>query len=220
MFGLIGGVFLGGVISAGIAREKTARIMDALSLSILPLIAAERIGENRIEDFDISRPLDNAFLAKSFLAVGEEEPCLATYYVAAAVAVVLFIVLAFRFTRKEQAGNLTIAFLLLFGAASIVTESLRYDRFLSISCVGLQQIAAALMLALGVILAVRRSKNPKSAMAVAAIVSLLLITGIVIGLEFALDRTTWNKILLYILMILTVSIPAALGLILLKKTKE
>ena len=220
MFGLIGGVFLGGVISAGIAREKTARIMDALSLSILPLIAAERIGENRIEDFDISRPLDNAFLAKSFLAVGEEEPCLATYYVAAAVAVVLFIVLAFRFTRKEQAGNLTIAFLLLFGAASIVTESLRYDRFLSISFVGLQQIAAALMLALGVILAVRRSKNPKSAMAVAAIVSLLLITGIVIGLEFALDRTTWNKILLYILMILTVSIPAALGLILLKKTKE
>ena len=53
-------------------------------------------------------------------------------------------------------------FLLLFGAASIVTESLRYDRYLSVSFVGLQQIAAACMLALGVALAVKRSgrKSP------------------------------------------------------------
>ena len=77
-------------ISARIARENTGKILDILSLSILPLIAAERIAENRIEDFDISRPLDNAFLSKSFLAVGLDEPCLATYYVAAAVAIVLF----------------------------------------------------------------------------------------------------------------------------------
>ncbi len=221
MFGLIGGVFLGGFISAGIAKEKTGHILDVLSLSVLPLIAAERFGENRIEDFDISRPLDNAVLSGSFLAVGEEEPCLATYYVAAAVAVALFAVLAFRFIRKEKEGNLTIAFLLLFGAATIITESLRYDRFLSISFVGLQQIAAALTLALGVILAVRRSESPRSFTAIAAIISLPLITGAVIGLEFALDRTTWNKIAIYAFMVLTVSIPSALGLILLKKpTKE
>ena len=69
MFGLIGGVFTGGFISARIARENTGKILDTLSLSILPLIAAERIAENRIEDFDISRPLDNAFLSKSFLAI-------------------------------------------------------------------------------------------------------------------------------------------------------
>ena len=220
MFGLIGGVFTGGFISARIARENTGIILDTLSLSILPLIAAERIAENRIEDFDISRPLDNAFLSKSFLAVGLDEPCLATYYVAAAVAIVLFIVLAFRFVRNKQAGNLTIAFLLLFGAASIVTESLRYDRFLSISFVGLQQIAAALMLALGVILAVKRSGRPRSVPAIAAIISLPLMTGIIIGLEFALDRTTWNKILIYILMIFTVSIPATLGLFMLKNAKK
>ena len=220
MFGLIAGVFLGGTISAGIAKEKTGKILDALSLSVLPLIAAERIGENRIEDFDISRPLDNAALSRSFLAVGQEEPCLATYYVAAAVAIALFVVLAFRISRKEPAGNLTIAFLLLFGAASIVTESLRYDRFLSISFVGLQQIAAALTLALGVILAVKRSGKAGSATAIAAIISLPIITGIVIGLEFALDRTTWNKIMIYAVMILTVSIPAWLGMKLLKNNKE
>ena len=115
MFGLIGGMWLGGLISSKIMKEKTGKVLDALSLAMLPLIAAERFGENRIEDFDISRPLDSTFLQGSFLAVGEDEPCLATYYVAAAVAVIIFLVLAFRFVRKERAGAVTIAFLLLFG---------------------------------------------------------------------------------------------------------
>ena len=149
MFGLIGGLFLAGWISARVMNEKSGKILDALSLSVLPLIAAERIGESRIEDFDISRPIDSDFLARSFLAVGEEEPCLATYYLAAAVAAALFIVLAFRFVRREKDGSLTVAFLLLFGASAIITESLRYDRFLSISFVGLQQVAAAIIASAG-----------------------------------------------------------------------
>ena len=131
----------------------------------------------------------------------------------------MFAVLAFRFIRKEKEGSLTIAFLLLFGAATIITESLRYDRFLSISFVGLQQIAAALTLALGVILAVRNSGSTRSFPAIAAIISLPLITGAVIGLEFALDRTMWNKLLIYIVMIGTVAIPTTLGMILLSKKK-
>ena len=217
MFGLIGGVFLGGWLSARIAKEKTGTILDILSLAVLPLIAAERIGENRIEDFDISRPLDGGRLAESFLSTGGDEPCLKTFYIAAAAAVILFAVLAVRFCRKEKEGSTAIAFLLLFGASAIITESLRYDRFLSISFVGLQQVAAALTLAVGMILAVRRNNRPKSGIAVAAIISLPLMVGLVIGLEFALDRTTWNKILIYIAMIITVGIPALLGLKLLKQ---
>ena len=220
MFGMIGGVFLGGWISAKILKVKTGRILDMLSLSVLPLIAAERIGENRLDYFDISRTLDSSFLKGSFLAVGEDEIYLATYYVAAAVAVILFIVLLISAAKSGMDGRLTIRFLLLFGAASIITESLRYDFFLSVSFVGLQQVAAALMLALGDILAIRRSNRPKSDLAIAAIVSLPLMVGAVIGLEFALDRTTWNKVLIYLLMIITVGIPAGLGMKLLSSEKE
>lgn len=219
MFGLIGGIWLGGFISSKIAKEKTGRILDALSLAVLPLIAAERFGENRIEDFDISRPLDSSFLQRSFLAVGEDEPCLATYYVAAAVAAVLFVVLAFRLVRREKPGTVTVAFLLLFGAASIITESLRYDRFLSITFVGLQQVAAAVMLAIGVILSIRRSGRPKSVLAIIAILSIPVMVGAVIGLEFALDRTNWNKILVYLGMIIIVGLPSGLGLKLLSQGK-
>lgn len=217
MFGLICGAYCGGRISACIMKEKPGRISDAISIALLPMIAAERIGESRIGDFDVSRPLDSDFLSGSFLSVGEDEPVLATYYIAAAVALVLFIVLAVRLTRHEQDGVLTNVFFLLFGAATIITESLRYDFFLSITFVGLQQVAAAMMLAAGVILAIRRSHGSKSAAGICAIISLPVMVGIIIGLEFALDRTTWNKFLIYAGMIITVSIPAVLGMILLRK---
>lgn len=218
MFGLIGGVYLGGWISAKITKERTGRIFDVLSLALLPLMAAERIGESRIDDFDVSRALDSEVMKNSFLAVHEDEPVLATYYVAAFMMVVLFVALLIRACRKyEQDGNLTVVFLLVFGAASIILESLRYDFFLSISFVGLQQVAAALTLGLGVILAAKRSNRPKSALAIAAYISLPLMVGAVIGLEFALDRTNWNKILVYAVMIITVCIPAVLGLKLLDK---
>jgi len=217
MFGLIGGVFLGGWAASRIMKEKTAKVLDILSVSLLPTVVAERIAENRIEDFDISRALDSPLLANSFLAVGEDEPCLATYYVAAAAALVLFVILLFRISRQKAEGDTVIAFLLLFGAGAIVLESLRYDRFLSISFVGLQQILAAVMLTVGVVLAFVRGRKRKPRLAIAALFSVPLMIGIVLGLEFALDRTTWNKMLLYAIMILTVAAPALMGLRLLNR---
>ena len=220
MFGLVGGVFLGGWAAARITKENTARILDILSVSLLPAVIAERIAENRIEDFDISRALDSELLAKSFLAVGRDEPCLATYYVAAAAALVLFLILLFRISKSRTDGDTATAFLLLFGAGAVVLESLRYDRFLSISFVGLQQVFAAVMLAIGVCLSFVRGRKQKPRLAVAAVISLPLMVGVVLGLEFALDRTTWNKILIYAVMILTTAAPAVMGLRLLNKGTE
>ncbi len=219
LFGLIGGIFLGGWISARILKEKTGTILDILSIAVLPLVAAERIGENRMDYFDISRTLDSTFLNDTFLVIGEDESYLATYYLAAAVAVILFIVLLLLSSRTVMDGSVAIRFLLLFGAASIITESLRYDFFLSVSFVGLQQVAAAIMLALGIILSIRRSNRPKSVLSTAALISIPLMVGAVIGLEFALDRTMWNKFLIYCIMVAVVSIPAAIGMILLSKQK-
>ena len=129
----------------------------------------------------------------------------------------LFVILLFRISRQKADGDTVIAFLLLFGAGAIVLESLRYDRFLSISFVGLQQILAAVMLAVGVVLAFVRGRKRKPRLAIAALISVPLMIGIVLGLEFALDRTTWNKMLLYAIMILTVAAPALMGLRLLNR---
>ena len=75
------------------------------------------------------------------------------------------------------------------------------------------------MLAIGVLLARKRSNRPKSVIGIAALAYIPLMVGIIVGLEFALDRTTWNKILIYVLMIITVAIPAGLGLKMLKESK-
>ena len=88
------------------------------------------------------------------------------------------------------------------------------------SFVGLQQIAAAMTLGLGVVLAVKYGNRPKSILVVAALISLPVMVLAVIGLEFALDRTTWNKLLIYAGMIISVAVPAALGLRLLNKKDE
>jgi hypothetical protein len=79
---------------------------------------------------------------------------------------------------------------------------------------------AAVMLAIGVVIAFVRGRKQKPRLAVAALISLPLMVGIVLGLEFALDRTTWNKMLLYAIMILTVAAPAVMGLKLLNTDKE
>ena len=220
MFGLIGGVFLGGWIASRLMKDNAGKILDILSVALLPAVIAERIAENRIEDFDISRPLDNRLLAGSFLAVGEDEPCLATYYLAAAAALVLFVILLIRISKGGADGNTAVAFLLLFGAGAVVLESLRYDRFLSISFVGLQQVFAAVMLGIGVSLSFAQGRKRNPRLAIAAVISLPLMIGIVLGLEFALDRTTWNKILIYAVMILATAAPAVMGLMLLNKGTE
>ena len=76
------------------------------------------------------------------------------------------------------------------------------------------------MLAIGVFLAWKRERKSKPGLALAALISLPLMVGIVLGIEFALDRTVWNKMLLYAIMILTVAVPAVLGLRLLNNAKE
>ena len=69
-------------------------------------------------------------------------------------------------------------------------------------------------------IAFKRGRARKPRLAIAALISLPLMVGIVLGLEFALDRTTWNKFLLYAVMILTVATPAVMGLKLLNKDTE
>ena len=219
--GLIGGALLAGWICARLTRFPVGDALDVEALALPLFFTAERAGEGMIPDFDLSRTLDSEWLSRTFLAVNDEYGAyIATWKVAAAFSAFLFVILVLYSRKSRRPGDVCVAFLLLFGAGSIVLESLRYDRFLSITFVGLQQILAACMLGAGVISAVLRNRAASTGRKAAAILALILAVGIVLGLEFALDRTTINKFLIYGVMIATVLLPAGLSLRLQRRAKK
>ncbi len=225
LYGMIFGVFLAAGIVSRATREKTVKLLDIVSCAVPLAIAAERAGEKVFEVFNVSRPIaGDQFPANTFLAVHDPvygDNYLATYYYCAAAAVVLFLTLVFMLTRSGRwDGDVWILFMILCGAGGILLESLRYDSFMEISFVRLQQVAAAVLLVWGVIAAGRRSGESGKKLFRAALISLPAVIGICIGIEFALDKTTISHVLLYVLMAALLAVPAILGIILLGEKEK
>ena len=213
MMGALIGACIGAIAAAKIVKRSPAALLDLLSPALLLFVACERLGEGCIDDFGISRPLVGDLFKGSFLAVeGDYDWVLATYLIESFAALALALVLLWDANRKDRrAGNTFLLFLLLFGASQVILESLRFDQHMHLSFVGLQQVIAILLLAAGVsVLAFRRMKD-KRGTAIAALILLPVAAGIGVGLEFAIDRTTVNRFLLYAVFILVMAAPAALG---------
>ena len=221
MMGLVGGVMLAACLAARITRQKAGLLLDIAACALPAFMALERLGEGCVEEFDYSRRLTSSFLNGTFLTFSDYDGFyLATWRLAAIVTAVLLPLLIWDLTRSRKHGNTCLLFLLLFGSCSIILESLRYDRFLSITFVGLQHVLAAVIMGIGVfVLAARAGKRQKT-LAVSAVISVFLAAGLAVGLEFALDRTTWNKLLIYALYVLVISVPVTLGLRLRKKESD
>ncbi len=213
MMGALIGACIGAIAAAKIMKRPPAALLDLLSPAMMLFVACERLGEGHIDDFGISRPLVGDLFKGSFLAIeGDYDWVLATYLIEAFAALALVLALLWDTNKKSRrAGNTFLLFLLLFGASQVIMESLRFDQHMHLSFVGLQQVIAMLLLAAGVtVLALRRMRD-KRGMAIAALVLLPVVAGIGVGLEFAIDRTTMNRFLLYALFILTMATPAVLG---------
>ena len=218
LFGAIGGVMLGAWLSARMIGEKPARTLDAVSVGLCLFIAAERLAEERIDGFNISRPLPEGTQLGGFFIVKDiyDLSYIATFRIAAVLAVILFLVLAVSVLRgKRRDGETWIQFLILCGAGGILLESLRYDHFLEFSFVRFQQVLAALMLVWGLVAASRRSGRSRKGLVLTVTGALVLAVGVSIGLEFALDRTSLSHVLLYAVMAAALAVPVILGYILL-----
>ena len=222
MMGLVGGVMLAAWITAKATRQKAGMLLDISCCALLPFMVLERVGEGCVPEFDYSRRLSATFLNDTFLTFSDYDGYyLATWKLAAIVMLILFPILIWDLTRSKKDGDTCLLFLLLFGGCSILLESLRYDQFLTVKTfIGLQHIAAAVFLAVGVFILAGRAGKRQRKLAVLAAVSVAAMVGIAVGLEFALDRTDWNTIVLYALYVLVVAVPVTLGLILRRSEKK
>lgn len=224
LFGMIGGVMLAAWISARITGEKPKQMLDAVSVALPLMIAAERLGEGMLQPmfeetkdlFNLSRPIAE----KGFLTITNQNKIyLATFRIDAILVLALFLVLVFSLMdRKILDGDLWIRFMILCGAGGIAAESLRFDDFLVYSFVRIQQVMAALMLIAGVILSGRRSGKGDRRLYITALSSAALAVAGCIGLEFALDRVNVSHSVLYIVMITALLIPVIEGMILMRRS--
>ena len=213
MIGAVGGVMFAAWLTAKLTGEKGAVMRDIAACALPAFLALERAGEDSIPDFDYSRLLESTFLNGTFLTRSDYDGYyLATNRLAVIVMALLMIILLLSMIRSKREGDTCLLFLLLFGACSVMLESLRYDRFLSISFVGLQHILAAVILLIGVIAAARPNFAAHGKLASAAVISVFAAAAIAVGLEFALDRTTVNKLLIYAVYVVVIFTPAVMGI--------
>lgn len=222
MMGLVGGVMLAGWVTAKITRQKAGLILDISACALPAFMALERAGEGGVPDFDFSRRLSGTFLNGSFLTFSDYDGSyLATWKLTAIVAAVLVLVLIWDLTRSRKDGDTCILFLLLFGGCSVLLESLRYDQFLTVhSFVGLQHVLAAVILAIGLLILYFRADRRQKKLGLAGVISIFAAAAIAIGLEFALDRTTFNKLLIYIAYLAVMAVPVTLGILLRSREKK
>ena len=222
LYGALAGACLAAVVAAKIVKEKPARCLDVLAPAFLAFTACERLGERWIETFGLSRGLTLEVFFQPWIAVVDDYETwfLMTWRIEFVIAVLLCVILTIKLLKPHRDGNVFLMYMLLFGATQVIMESLRYDGHMTVrSFVRMEQILSMVLLGVAVIILAVRNWNKRRALALAVLISIPVVTGIAVGIEFMIDRTDISRLLLYAVFIILVAVPAVLGFRLMKEDK-
>jgi len=222
MTGAILGAALAAVITAKLQKIQKLTLLDIAAIAFFAFIACERLGEGFTEILGRSRSLaEDVFKVSFFSDTDGETWKLRTYQFEYITAMVLLVVttLFYRSNHGRPGDTLMLA-VLLYGATQVFWESLRFDSHLRRSFVDMQQVLAAVMMAVpAMIHTVRYSRTVNKNTAVYVMIGLLLLNvGGIIGIEFMIDRTGISRVLLYAVYALLLSLPVAAALICRKRS--
>ena len=212
MMGALLGAGAAGIICAKMTGTRTMSFMDALAPALLVFVMCARIGEGFTDFLGRSRNLTIGWLNGTFLVTsdGYGSNNLNTYLFEAACALALAVAAYIGLSREKREGDVFLTALLLFGCTQVLWESLRFDSHMRWSFISIQQVLAACMFAVPLfIFAARRGKNA----VIAAAVICAVVVGGAVGIEFLIDRSDVNNLLLYALYVLLLAVPAVFGLI-------
>ncbi len=157
------GVFAGCALAAALLRlvrlhHNLPRMLDCLCVAGAAGIAVGRLA-SFFNSSDRGQVMENlTFLPFAYPVTntvsGATEYRLATFLIQAAVALVLFILLArFYLKKAPRDGDVTLIFLMCYGASQVVLDSTRYDKlfFRSNGFVSVVQVFSAIGLVLAVV---------------------------------------------------------------------
>ncbi len=213
MFGALLGAVLGAILAARIMKEDERVLLDAAACGLLLFIAAERLGEGSLEDFGVSRPLNERTLWWGlFITHGEYDDCISTYMLESLTALALFVLLEWRGSSMKK-GDVFLTGMLLFGLTQVLMESLRFDQHMRFSFVGVQQLFAMGCAVFSLWTWGRRLKRRGgSLLPRAAAVSVPAVIGLIVLLEFMIDRSGVSRVLLYLIYMAVLAVPGIIGI--------
>ncbi len=161
------GVFAGCILAAVLLRlTKTSRnlpqMLDCMSYAAAAGIAVGRLSAffnttDRGQILTLLRFLPFAYPVTNTVS-GAQEYRLATFLFQALVALGIFLWLSRYDRRPHRDGNLTLRFLLVYGASQVVLDSTRYDKlfFRSNGFISIVQVAGAVALVVAIVFAAVR----------------------------------------------------------------
>jgi prolipoprotein diacylglyceryltransferase len=219
VIGVIFGVLLAALLAGAVSgKGKALALLDSAAVPGLALFAWARFVEP-LSGLGFGDVIENEAFCRFPFAIENSwgDYCLSVCFIEAVLAALLALtmLIAGRFCRKKgTVGGIALALLCV---SQIMPESLRHDDvlllfiFARVSQMGYAVLLAG-TLAAGLIRGGKRGLNGKTM--VLEIVLLLLGLGILIGAEFALDKTNWPDAAVYAGMIATL---LALGFLVVRR---
>lgn len=212
-FTLYGAVLGGGAgawIYAKVTKKNLARVLDVVAPGAAVVLMAERIGEYFTSQGLGDYIEDEAMMRFPFgveSAWGDWQ--IPVFMYEALAALIIAVVLLFMVNRRKP-GRTAETFIILLGVTQILLESLREDEFIRFGFVRLNQLGAALtMAAVFFGRLIGKIKNGGwTKWQIARTVMFVGGVGIIILLEFALDKSTIDNGILYGVMAATLAMMA------------
>ncbi|MBQ7848383.1 MAG: prolipoprotein diacylglyceryl transferase [Clostridia bacterium] len=203
MYGAILGGLLGAFVFAMIRRQPVMPCFDMIVPGMLILVAAGRFAEQFTLQGMASYRAAEALSMLPFASVGEwGDPMLKVYAYEVIVAFAAFGFCMWPLCTKAPAGRAAENGLIVLSTWQIMMESWRGDELIKFGFVCLNMLmAAAVLVAILVPRIVRTVKAQGwKPWTIARIVLFLAAIGVVIAIEFALDKSDINNTLLYAVM--------------------
>ena len=214
LFGVLIGMTLTAAFCALLLKQRPSETLDALCPSLFLFIFFERLGEGFIRDFGISRSLIYGTLQGTFLVQQDMDLYLRTWILEAVIALILFVVILRIEAVDVRPGYVFLKACMLFGATQVLMESLRYDSHLMFSFVGVQHVLSMAVLGIPVLILAKRALKTNKGLALAGFIMIPVVVGLLIFLEFQIDRTETNRYLLYGIYALALAAPTVVGFLL------
>ena len=223
MAGALIGLTLAAFLTGKLQKVCPLRLLDGAAVGFLLFMAFARLGEPCTELLGRSRPLVSDAFKTSFLAMGDEYDAYLRTYLIETVLCLAFALALVHFQKKERkAGDTFLMFMLLTGCSETLLYSLRFDAHMRYSFISVQQLLFAAVMAFALFTFARRCSKAlgKKTPVWISVAIIAAASALAVALEFMIDRSGVNRILLYAVYTAMMAVPAVMGCIFYQRSQK